>query len=72
MPDDAAVATWLAGGISGPDRLAQLIPFALKGFAAGAAERGAVAPPGGPVTVAAQLAAAFPNAAAPALSAQGV
>jgi L-2,4-diaminobutyrate decarboxylase len=71
MPDEAA-ATWLAGGLSGPDRLAELIPFALKGFAAGAAECGAVAPPGGPVTVAAQLAAAFPHAASPALSARGV
>jgi L-2,4-diaminobutyrate decarboxylase len=72
MPDEAAVATWLAGGMSGPDRLAELIPLALKGFTAGLAERGGPAPAGGPVMVAAQLAAALPNGRGSALPVRGV
>jgi L-2,4-diaminobutyrate decarboxylase len=71
MPDDAvlpSLSSSLAGGGSGPDRLARLIPVALKGFATGMAERGGAAPAGGPVAVA----AAIPNDAAPALPVRGM
>jgi L-2,4-diaminobutyrate decarboxylase len=57
MPEDAAVVTSLAGGVHGAERLAELIPLVLKGFAAGALERGGPVPAGGPATVAAGLAA---------------
>jgi L-2,4-diaminobutyrate decarboxylase len=56
MPEETAVVTSLAGGVPGADRLAELIPLALKGFAAGAVERGGPAPAGGPAAVAAGLA----------------
>jgi L-2,4-diaminobutyrate decarboxylase len=70
MPDEAVLSSLsssLAGGVAGPDRLAELIPLALKGFAAGLAERGGAAPSGGPVAVAAGVATA-----APALPMRGV
>ncbi|MGW4400926.1 pyridoxal phosphate-dependent decarboxylase family protein [Amycolatopsis nivea] len=51
-----ASAEWLAGGPGGADRLAQLLPAALRGMAAGTAERGGPVPAGGPAAVAATLA----------------
>ncbi|GAA1020904.1 MULTISPECIES: pyridoxal phosphate-dependent decarboxylase family protein [Amycolatopsis] len=51
-----ASAEWLAGGFGGADRLAQLLPAALRGMAAGTAERGGPVPVGGPAAVAAALA----------------
>ncbi|MBN6038831.1 aspartate aminotransferase family protein [Amycolatopsis sp. 195334CR] len=51
----------MAGGAAGHERLAELIPFALRGFARGAAERGGPAPEGGPAAVAAELASALPG-----------
>ncbi|HKS49958.1 MAG TPA: aminotransferase class I/II-fold pyridoxal phosphate-dependent enzyme [Amycolatopsis sp.] len=45
----------LAGGRSGHERLAELIPVVLDGLAAGAAERDAAGPAGGPAAVAAAL-----------------
>lgn len=72
MAEETAVATWLAGGESGPDRLAGLISLALRGFAAGMAERGGAAPIGGPAAVAAEVAAADPNAGSPLLPRRGV
>jgi L-2,4-diaminobutyrate decarboxylase len=68
MPEETAVVTSLAGGVHGADRLAELIPLSLKGFAAGAVERGGPAPAGGPATVAAGLA----STVEPGLPAQGV
>ncbi|WP_236808979.1 pyridoxal phosphate-dependent decarboxylase family protein [Amycolatopsis albispora] len=59
----------LAGGTAGHERLAELIPFALRGFAAGAAERRGPAPGGGPAAVAAELASALPSGS---LLAEGV
>ena len=53
-----ASAEWLAGGPGGADRLAQLLPAALRGMAAGTAERGGPVPAGGPAAVAAALARA--------------
>ncbi|SEC35471.1 L-2,4-diaminobutyrate decarboxylase [Amycolatopsis tolypomycina] len=50
-------ADGLAGGQGGADRLAELIPAALRGMAAGVAERGGPAPAGGPAAVAAALVA---------------
>ncbi|WP_328614937.1 aminotransferase class V-fold PLP-dependent enzyme [Amycolatopsis sp. NBC_00355] len=47
----------LAGGEGGADRLGELIPAALRGMAAGVAERGGPVPAGGPAAVAAALAA---------------
>ncbi|MFB9923847.1 pyridoxal phosphate-dependent decarboxylase family protein [Amycolatopsis halotolerans] len=51
-----ASAEWLAGGSGGADRLARLLPAALRGMAAGTAERGGPVPAGGPAAVAATLA----------------
>ncbi|UJW31320.1 aminotransferase class V-fold PLP-dependent enzyme [Saccharothrix sp. AJ9571] len=56
----------LAGGTAGHERLAELIPFALRGFARGAAERNGPAPSGGPAAVAAELAAVLPAGSVPA------
>ncbi|HET6709693.1 pyridoxal phosphate-dependent decarboxylase family protein [Amycolatopsis sp.] len=50
-------ADGLAGGQGGADRLAELIPAALRGMAAGIAERGGPVPAGGPAAVAAALVA---------------
>ncbi|WP_329049416.1 aminotransferase class V-fold PLP-dependent enzyme [Amycolatopsis sp. NBC_01488] len=47
----------LAGGDGGAERLAELIPAALRGMAAGVAERGGPVPAGGPAAVAAALVA---------------
>ncbi|WIX97782.1 aminotransferase class V-fold PLP-dependent enzyme [Amycolatopsis mongoliensis] len=47
----------LAGGEGGAERLAELIPAALRGMAAGVAERGGPVPAGGPAAVAAALVA---------------
>ncbi|SFW89081.1 pyridoxal phosphate-dependent decarboxylase family protein [Amycolatopsis australiensis] len=47
----------LAGGADGADRLGELIPVALRGMAAGIAERGGPIPAGGPAAVAAALVA---------------
>src|SRR4051812_8657595 len=47
----------LAGGEGGADRLAELIPVAVRGRAAGIAERGGPVPAGGPAAVAAALVA---------------
>jgi L-2,4-diaminobutyrate decarboxylase len=66
MPDEVALPS-LAGGVSGPGRLAELIPLVLKGFTAGQVERGSAAPSGGPVAVAAGVATATP-----ALPARGI
>jgi L-2,4-diaminobutyrate decarboxylase len=46
----------LAGGDGGAERLGELIPAALRGMAAGVAERGGPVPAGGPAAVAAALA----------------
>ncbi|RJQ82414.1 pyridoxal phosphate-dependent decarboxylase family protein [Amycolatopsis panacis] len=46
-------SAWLAGGPDGADRLARLIPVALRALAAGTAERGGPIPSGGPAAVAA-------------------
>ncbi|MBE1496877.1 L-2,4-diaminobutyrate decarboxylase [Amycolatopsis lexingtonensis] len=48
-------ADGLAGGHDGADRLAELIPAALRGMAAGITERGGPIPAGGPAAVAAAL-----------------
>src|SRR5437763_4534380 len=45
----------LAGGHGGAERLGELIPVALRGMAAGVAERGGPVPEGGPAAVAAAL-----------------
>ncbi|MEV7095614.1 aminotransferase class I/II-fold pyridoxal phosphate-dependent enzyme [Amycolatopsis sp. NPDC051045] len=50
-------ADGLAGGEGGADRLGELIPVALRGMAAGIAERGGPVPAGGPAAVAAALVA---------------
>ncbi|QRP43861.1 aminotransferase class V-fold PLP-dependent enzyme [Amycolatopsis sp. FDAARGOS 1241] len=50
-------ATWLAGGRTGTDHLTALLPSALRGLAAGVAERNGPIPAGGPAAVAAALAA---------------
>ncbi|MFB9690441.1 pyridoxal phosphate-dependent decarboxylase family protein [Amycolatopsis plumensis] len=50
-------ADGLAGGHGGADRLGELIPVALRGMAAGVAERGGPVPAGGPAAVAAALVA---------------
>lgn len=50
-------ADGLAGGEGGADRLGELIPVALRGMAAGIAERGGPIPAGGPAAVAAALVA---------------
>ncbi|WP_103340412.1 pyridoxal phosphate-dependent decarboxylase family protein [Amycolatopsis sp. CA-126428] len=50
-------ADGLAGGEGGADRLGELIPLALRGMAAGVAERGGPIPAGGPAAVAAALVA---------------
>ncbi len=50
-------ADGLAGGEGGADRLGELIPLALRGMAAGVAERGGPVPAGGPAAVAAALVA---------------
>ncbi|KDN21110.1 pyridoxal phosphate-dependent decarboxylase family protein [Amycolatopsis rifamycinica] len=50
-------ADGLAGGDGGADRLGELIPLALRGMAAGVAERGGPVPAGGPAAVAAALVA---------------
>ncbi|WP_409181870.1 pyridoxal phosphate-dependent decarboxylase family protein [Amycolatopsis sp. VS8301801F10] len=55
-PSGVASTEWLAGGPGGADRLVQLLPAALRGMAAGAAERGGPVPAGGPAAVAAALA----------------
>ncbi|MFJ9778500.1 pyridoxal phosphate-dependent decarboxylase family protein [Amycolatopsis sp. NPDC101161] len=47
----------LAGGDGGAQRLGELIPAALRGMAAGVAERGGPIPAGGPAAVAAALVA---------------
>ncbi|WP_410669219.1 pyridoxal phosphate-dependent decarboxylase family protein [Amycolatopsis sp. cmx-4-68] len=47
----------LAGGEGGAQRLGELIPAALRGMAAGIAERGGPVPAGGPAAVAAALVA---------------
>jgi L-2,4-diaminobutyrate decarboxylase len=47
----------LAGGNGGAERLGELIPAALRGMAAGVAERGGPVPAGGPAAVAAALVA---------------
>src|SRR5437763_16755808 len=47
----------LAGGHGGAERLGELIPAALRGMAAGVAERGGPVPAGGPAAVAAALVA---------------
>ncbi|HET6501591.1 MAG TPA: aminotransferase class I/II-fold pyridoxal phosphate-dependent enzyme [Amycolatopsis sp.] len=57
----------LAGGPGGHERLAELIPVALAGLAAGVAERGTAGPAGGPAAVAATL-----TAVAPLVPAEGV
>ena len=44
-------ADGLAGGEGGADRLGELIPLALRGMAAGVAERGGPVPAGGPAQV---------------------
>ncbi|GAA3531824.1 aminotransferase class V-fold PLP-dependent enzyme [Amycolatopsis ultiminotia] len=59
-------STWLAGGPGGADRLAHLIPVALRALDAGVAERGGPIPAGGPAAVAAALAATGNAGAAPA------
>ncbi|RZQ61342.1 aspartate aminotransferase family protein [Amycolatopsis suaedae] len=56
----------VTAGLAGHDRLAELVPVALAGLAAGTAERGGAAPAGGPAAVAAQLAAALPDGLLPA------
>jgi L-2,4-diaminobutyrate decarboxylase len=69
MPDEAVLSSLsssLAGGVAGPGRLAELIPLALKGFAAGVTERGGAAPSGGPAAVAAEVAAVNPHEGLPA------
>ncbi|MEC3981111.1 pyridoxal phosphate-dependent decarboxylase family protein [Amycolatopsis sp. H20-H5] len=63
MLGESAAATSLAGGTGGAERLAELIPLALRGMAAGVAERGGPVPAGGPAAVAAGLAAAGSDAA---------
>lgn len=54
-PGGVASAEWLVGGSGGADRLARLLPAALRGMAAGTAERGGPVPAGGPAAVAAAL-----------------
>ncbi len=61
----------LAGGHDGADRLAELIPAALRGMAAGAAERGGPIPAGGPAAVAAALMAEHGDPGTPAAAAPG-
>ncbi|MDT7724606.1 MAG: L-2,4-diaminobutyrate decarboxylase [Actinomycetota bacterium] len=64
MPDEtvmSSLSSSLAGGVCGPGRLAELIPLALDGFAAGMTERGGAGPSGGPVAVAAEVAALSPQ-----------
>jgi L-2,4-diaminobutyrate decarboxylase len=65
-------ASDLAGGVRGSHRLAELIPLALRAFAAGSAERGGAAPAGGPAAVAAAVAAALPETSSPLLPPEGV
>lgn len=69
LPAQQAFAAPLAGGVSGPDALGELLDVVLTALAAGARDRGGPLPPGGPPAVDAAVRRAL---AADPLPARGV